>query len=332
MAKKWKNFSSRLVKIIKQSKRIVIGTHIDPDSDGICAALSTAALVKHYKKTKPLLYCHSPVPSKHNFLLKGCRFHNKLPDFDLLIAVDSTDLARVIPLQEQKKTDFSKKSIINIDHHKSNTRFGNLTYVDENASSACEIIYRLFNRLRIRLTRPVAEILYSGLYIETGGFVYPNTTKEALNTAAELVKTGVQPSPLVKRLHARTIQGTKLLSAALNTIEIKKGVGYMYVTQAMLKRHHADMMDSEHFISFLQAIKGVRIAVFLREEKDGTRISLRSDGAIDVNEVAKKFGGGGHRLAAGTRIETGIRAAKRKIARAILAAIKRHSGLIHSGI
>jgi phosphoesterase RecJ-like protein len=127
----------------------------------------------------------------------------------------------------------------------------------------------------------------------------------------------------VKKLNAKTLSGTLLLSKVLNTIEIKNGVGVMYLTQDMLKRNRAKMPDSENFVSFLQAIKNVRVSFFLREEREGTRISLRSDGVIDVDKLARKYGGGGHRLAAGIKIKKNINSAKQDILRAILKEIKK---------
>jgi phosphoesterase RecJ-like protein len=126
-------------------------------------------------------------------------------------------------------------------------------------------------------------------------------------------------------MNAKTLGGTKLLTKVLETIEVKDGVAIMYLHQDMLKRSSAEMSDSENFISFLQAIKGVRVSMFLREEKDGTRVSLRSDGIIDVDKLARQYGGGGHRLAAGLRLSKNVHATKREILKAILQTIKKQS-------
>jgi phosphoesterase RecJ-like protein len=320
MNKKWKNFLSSSVRTIKKNDHILIGTHIDPDSDGICAALSCAALVEHFTGTKPLLYCPSVVPSKHSFLMDGRAFLNRLPSFDLLITVDSAGIDRVIPEDRLKKIPWKHKTIINIDHHRSNDGFGDINYVDEKASSACEIMYRMFQDLKVPISLWTAGIIYSGIYIETGGFAYPNTTNSVFAVVSDLVSRGVRPSTLVKKLHGRTLQGTRLLSAVLDTIRIKNGIGVMHLSRAMLAKTAARMSDSEHFLSFLQAITNVHVSVFLREEKHGTRVSLRSDGLADVNEVARRFGGGGHRMAAGMRMPQKMAAARKMV----LAEINRH--------
>ncbi|UCD06481.1 MAG: bifunctional oligoribonuclease/PAP phosphatase NrnA [candidate division WOR-3 bacterium] len=314
---------TKLVRIIKSSKRIVIATHRDPDGDGIAAALASAYLVKHYRRKEPVLFCHSRIPAKYQFLLGNLKFTRKAPDFDLLIAVDSAGISRIFP--EITEQDLKDKTIINIDHHRSNNSFGTLRIIDQTASSACEIIYFIFKRLKIKVSKSLAEIFYCGIYNETGGFVYANTTKESLQIASELVGLGVRPDLLVKKLNAKTLGGTALLTKVLSTIEVKDGVAMMYLFQDMLERSSAEMSDSENFISFLEAIRGVRVSMFLREEKGGTRISLRSDGVIDVDQLARRYGGGGHRLAAGLRLQKTIPEAKKEILTAILREIKEHS-------
>jgi len=316
----------KLVKIIKNNRRIAIATHIDPDCDGISAVLACAHLVKHYKPQKPILFCDSPIPTKYNLLLRRWKFTKKISDFDLLIVVDSAGISRVLPdLGDNMLAKLKSQMIVNIDHHRSNDSFGQLQIIDEHASSTCEMIYEIFRKLRIKIDQLLAEIFYCGIYSETGGFAYPNTTNKVFKIASDLVRLGIKPSSLVKKLNAKTLGGTLLLSKVLNTIEIKDGVGIMYLTQNMLKRSRAEMPDSENFISFLQAIKAVRVSFFLREEKGGTRISLRSDGIVDVDKLAAKYGGGGHRLAAGIKVKKDLNAAKQEILSDILKELKRRA-------
>jgi phosphoesterase RecJ-like protein len=324
MARKLINYLKKLIKIIKKSKRIVVATHIDPDGDGISAALSCGYLVKYYKRKRPQLFCHSKIPSKYRFILGNWQFVRKLPELDLFIAVDSAGISRIFPDPKYvKSAGLDKKFIVNIDHHKSNDAFGELKIVKEDVSSACEIIYDIFKKLKVKINKSLAEIFYCGIYSETGGFVYPNTTKESLSIASELIALGVEPGPITKKLNAKTLSGTLLLSNVLKTIEIKGSVGVMYLTQDMLRRNRAKMTDSEHFVSFLQAISDVRVSLFLREEKNSTRVSLRSDGIIDVDKLAQRYGGGGHRLAAGIRTKQDIATVKRKIFRAIIKELKK---------
>jgi phosphoesterase RecJ-like protein len=312
------NYLKRLVQIIKKHRRIVVATHIDPDADGISAALSCGYLVKHYKQRRPKFFCHSHIPGKYGFVLGNWMFTRQLPEFDLLIAVDSAGISRIFPDPDYLGPGvLESKCIVNIDHHKSNDAFGTLRIVKEDVSSACEIIYTIFKDLGIKIRKPLAEIFYCGIYSETGGFVYPNTTQESLTMASELVGLGVEPGSISKKLNAKTLSGTLLLSEVLKTIDIADSVGVMHLTRNMLKKCNAKMADSEHFVSFLQAIHNVRVSFFLREEKKGTRASLRSDGIIDVDKLAARFGGGGHRLAAGVRVKMSIQVAKKELLLAI---------------
>jgi phosphoesterase RecJ-like protein len=313
----------KLIRIIKDNRRIVIGTHFDPDGDAICSSLAFAHLVRHYHRRRPVLFCRSPIPGRFRFLLQDWRFTNRLPPFDLLVLIDSAGISRVFPDYGEHTGHYPSDKIVNIDHHKSNELFGAVKIVDENASSACEIVYRLYKKLGLGISRSRAEIFYAGVYAETGGFQYPNTTPAALRVAADLIAIGVDPGRIAKRLNAKTLAGTRLLSRVLNTIEIQRGVGTMILTQRMLKDSRAVMGDSENFVSFLQAINGVRISVFLREEKDCTRLSLRSDGIADVDKITHSFGGGGHRLAAGVRMKESYPVAKKLILRAIFRELKK---------
>jgi phosphoesterase RecJ-like protein len=312
------SYLKKLVQIIKKSKRTAIATHIDPDADGISAALSCGHLVQHFTHRRPQLYCHSPIPGKYAFVLGEWKFTRKLPEFDLFIAVDSAGISRIFPDdREAINKILDSKEIINIDHHKSNDSFGTLKIVREDVSSACEIIYAIYRDLGIKIGKHLAEIFYCGIFSETGGFVYPNTTKDTLSIASELIAAGVEPGPISKKLNAKSLSGTLLLSEVLKTIEIDDSVGIMHLTQDMLKKCNAKITDSEHFVSFLQAIDDVRISIFLREEENGTRVSLRSDGIIDVDKLASRFGGGGHRLAAGVRVKMSLDNAKKELLHAV---------------
>jgi phosphoesterase RecJ-like protein len=319
-------YLSKLINTIKKSKKTVIATHFDPDADGICAALSSAYLVQYYNRRTPVLFCHSNIPSKYAFLLGKYRFTKRLPVFDLMIAVDSADISRIFPgRQHITEARLKNSSIINIDHHKSNTSFGDVRIVQASVSSACEIIYSIFRRLGVPMNGKLADVFYCGIYSETGGFVYPNTTKESLAIAAELIAHGVEPGPIAKKLNAKTHAGTLLLSEVLKTIRVHRSVGVMMLTRRMLRKSRARMDDSEHFVSFLQAIDTVRVSVFLREEKNGTRVSLRSDGIVDVDRLAARFGGGGHRLAAGVRLPQDIESARDAILGALYRELRKRT-------
>lgn len=323
MLRKLKSFSTSLKKTVAASKRIVVATHVDPDGDGVCAALAGASLIAKCGGRVAGLYCPSLVPQKYSFLMAGRKFTRRPPPHDLLVAVDSAGLDRIFPHGRPGTGRRPPPPIINIDHHRSNTRFGSLNYVDTRASSACEIVYRLFGTLRVKVSPADARVLFGGLFVETGGFAYANTTRPAMNMAAELVNIGITPAPIVKKLQVRTLSATRLLSAVLATIEVSDGIGTMELTLDMLRGTGAQPSDSEHFISFLQATSGVRVSLFFREGKSATRVSLRSDGSVDADRIARRFGGGGHRVASGVRLARGLNATKRLLLAAVKKALRR---------
>ena len=145
----------KLVTTITNSKKIVVATHRDPDGDGIAAALACAHLIKYYKHRKPVLFCHSKIPLKYQFLLRKWQFTRKVGDFDLLVAVDSAGISRIFPRINEKK--LKDKAIINIDHHRSNTAFGRWNYIDPEACACAEQVYSVIQELGVRLTTEEAE-------------------------------------------------------------------------------------------------------------------------------------------------------------------------------
>ncbi len=246
-----------------------------------------------------------------------------LPACDLLIVVDSASLDRILCASGRRHE--LPAEIVNIDHHKSNTLFGTMNYNDERASSSCEIIYDITRILKVKLSPTAARTLYTGLYSETGGFAYANTTSRTLQVAAELMCYPIKLDWLVRQINAKTLTGTRLLGEVLATIKIEDGVGTMYVTKKMIDRCRARMSDTENFVSFLAAINEVRVAIFLREQDDSTRVSLRSNCRIDVDRIARQFGGGGHRLAAGAKVRVPLRKLLKAVSTVIREHMKKHS-------
>ena len=306
-------FWTRLRRLIQGSKKILIATHLDPDGDAVCSALALAHVFRRWRR-KPQLYCVNDIPDRYSFLAGVDDFRTAYDRYDLLVIVDTAKIKRVAH-------DFSPlgERIINIDHHKSNEGFGILKVIDPRASSSCELIYKLLSANRFRIDRHLAEILYSGLFAETGGFTYANTTPEAVKTAYELIRLGARPYRVAKHITARTEAALKLLGLVLHSLRVDDGIAVSCLTKEMLRQSGARSTDSENFVSLMLTMEGVKVALFIREADDSKlKISLRSDGRVDVDKIAAQFGGGGHRTAAGLRtsrsraeIEAGLVAAIR---------------------
>jgi phosphoesterase RecJ-like protein len=198
------------------------------------------------------------------------------------------------------------RAIINIDHHHDNTRFGTLNLVDEGASSTAEIIFDLARELGIELTPEIALALYVGLVTDTGRFMYESTTPRTHRVAAELIAAGVDVDDTYRRLYERVpMEKLRLVERALGAAESHAGGALVmsYVTSDDYAASGASEVHTEGIIDYLRSIEGARVAALVRDKRDGPqprKVSLRSvDGAIDVSEIAREKGGGGHARAAG---------------------------------
>ncbi len=305
-----------LKKLIQDSSKILIVTHLDPDGDAVCSLLAFNLFVRSFNKI-PQLFCADEIPERYYFL-HGCRSIRRTftEPYDLLIVLDTARLKRITD-------DFFPRhnQIINIDHHKSNDYFGKLNIIEPRASSTCEIIYRLFKKNYFPINRVLAEILYSGIFAETGGFTYANTTPVAFEVASELVKKGISPFRIAQHLMSRSEAGFKLLGLVLGTLKVRDGLGTIHLTRKMLKATKAKLNESENFVSLILTVRGVNVAVFIRESEDGRlKVSLRSDGTTDVDRIARHFGGGGHKTAAGFRTSKSLAQIEREIYKTIAVA------------
>ena len=197
--------------------------------------------------------------------------------------------------------------ILNIDHHHDNTRFGSVNLVDVEASSTAEIVFELAGILGVDLTPEIASALYVGLVTDTGKFMYENTDERTHRMAAALLEAGVKVNDIYRRLYEHApIEKLKLLAVALDKIEVHQGgaLAVTYISAADYEATGASEVLTEGVIDHVRTIDGTLVAATVRDLAAGARsarkVSLRStDGSVDVSEIARKQGGGGHRRAAG---------------------------------
>lgn len=292
----------RLLKLLKTNKRFLLVSHIDPDGDVLCAILAFDWLLKKWGK-KTWLFSKGPLPSRYHFLpgVKRIRFSiNKNFRPQVLIVLDTPSLARTgLRL-------LNNIPIVNIDHHPSNLRFGTYNWVDDRVSSTSELLYQLINKAKVKIDRRLAFTIYTGIYAETGGFSYPNTMPATLLTCARLLNFRFRPDTVSSNLNATSPDNLRLLSRVLATLEMRNGIAAIHLSRAMRKSFtvNREDLDPDNFIRFPMMVRGVKVAIFLREEKKNlTRVSLRSHGEVDVDRLAQGLGGGGHRTAAGIKLK-----------------------------
>ena len=296
--------------------KILITTHKNPDGDAVGSSLGWFNFLKKLGKNVKVIYRDS-IPYFFDFL-PGIEEVESCPEikeeFDWVIITDVSDPQRTgferIP---------AKRSIV-IDHHVTAKPFTDYSIVEPEISSTCELSYYLMELINPNLIDyRVALPIYTGIVTDTGGFSYSNTSVETHLTAAKLMERGVDPYFVVKNLFERNrINRFKLLEKVLKTLSfaVNDKVAHITLRQRFLEETGAYPEESEGFINYPRSIAGVEVAVFFKEydaENKKWKVSLRSKGKVNVAEVAQKFGGGGHKMAAGYEVEGDLEEIKREL-------------------
>jgi phosphoesterase RecJ-like protein len=246
---------------------------------------------------------------------------------EVVVVVDSSNLERV---GGRESLLLEQRPIINIDHHRSNTRFGSWNYVEPEACACAEQVYGILQEMGLRLTREEAAGLYVGLLTDTGAFRFPNTTARCLRIAAELVECGISAAALARKVFwEKTPESTHLLGMVLSSLEILHDgqVASMVVSQEMSRRAGASASDSDGFASYTKVISGVKVGLLFRQvDGNGVRVSLRSDAGVDVERVARLFGGGGHPTSAGCVVEGGLDEVRQRVVGEVVRLLEQTSG------
>jgi phosphoesterase RecJ-like protein len=245
-------------------------------------------------------------------------------DFDVAIALDTAVFNRLGSCLDSVG---NVKLWINIDHHVSNPRYGDLTYIDATAPATGEILYELFRGENLPFTYEMADSLFVAISTDTGSFQYPSTTARTYEIGAELVKAGANVGDLSQKIYeSYPRRRIELLRELLNMLKFSCDgiVASFSLTMAAAKKVGAKPEDNEGLIDHIRAIEGVAVAVFFEELPDGkVRVSMRSKTPrYDVCKICALYGGGGHTLAAGARIAGDLASVETKVLQAICDEIK----------
>lgn len=311
----------RIIEGIRENKTFCIVGHIRPDGDCVGSQLGLALALKAEGK-KVTVWNEDEMPEKYAFLdpdrlLQKPKAGQK---FDCVIATDCASFER---LGSVGSCVSDRKLFINIDHHASNTRYGDLNWVSPREPSSGELIYRLLKCAKWPITPQISDCLFTAVSTDTGSFQYPSTRPGTFHVGAELVTRGANLAKICDEVYqSYPLSRARLLKHVYSNFKLTHHdkVAYFWLKKADFARSGAESEDTEGLIDHIRAIAPVVIAcVFEEVEPELTRISLRSkDEKINVNEIAALFGGGGHRAAAGARIPGKPLAVQRKV----LAAIK----------
>jgi phosphoesterase RecJ-like protein len=293
---------------LRGNERFLVTSHENPDGDALGSLLGAhLVLTALGKDSLMVLTGQAPLPAEYRFLRLVERGLLREPPADqadrVLLAVDCANETRIADPSLLEKAPLS----INVDHHHDNTVFADVNIVDAAASSTGEMLADVVHGLELPFTQEIAEALYVALVTDTGRFQYTNTTPKALRLAAELVEAGADVHKVFQGVY-ETVQFAKLklLARALDRAQVFDG-GRIVVSY-LLRNDFADVGAeepySEGIIDYLRAVEGAQLAALIREPpRDGSparKVSLRSSvDELDVSAVARTFGGGGHRQAAG---------------------------------
>jgi phosphoesterase RecJ-like protein len=293
---------------VRGARDIVVTTHINPDGDGIGSGLALAHAFLAMGKSVRFL-CPSAVASLYRFLprfemirpLTDAAAASE-PATELMISCDAGDLERIGSCARLRRT-----TLVNLDHHITNTRFGDINLVDESGESSGVVVERLLRQLGVKPDRTIAECLYTTIVFDTGRFMHSNTTAHTFRWTAELLETGIDAAEINRRLtYTKTAKDLAIQKLGIEHLRVDADERLAGI---VLTRSAIDAVgepeDWGDLVEIPRSLLGNQVAYLIRENKDraGARVSLRSNPPYEVGAVAQAFGGGGHAQAAGCTVK-----------------------------
>jgi len=315
----------RILEVIREHQTFCIVGHMRPDGDCIGSQLGLALALRAEGK-KVTVWNHDAIPQKYKFLPNTDDFEKprRGEKFDCVIATDCASFERLGKVGE---CIGERKAFINIDHHVSNTRYADVNWVSPREPSCGELIYRLLKVARWPITKPIADLLFTAVSTDTGSFQYATTRPGTFHTGAELVTRGANLAKICDEVYqSYPLSRARLLKHVYSKFRLADNdrIAWFWLKQKDFNRTGAESDDTEGLIDHIRAIEPVVVAcVFEELEPEMTRISLRSkNAAVNVSEICKQFGGGGHPAAAGARIPGTPLSTQRKVIAAVKKALK----------
>lgn len=306
----------KIIENIENNQNFLITAHVRLDGDALGSELGLYHLISNMGKTA-VIYNQDPTPGNYRFLPGVDKVIHTLeaPErFDAVFVLDCSDLERV---GNEALRIGAMKQIINIDHHISNDGFCTIKLIDSHASSTGELICRLIRQMGADLTKEMATNLYTAILTDTGGFRYGNTTKDALIMAGLMIEGGADPQWISQNVYENNPQSKiRLLSKVLQTLTFSENgtVGSLVVFQRDLNETGALPEHTDGFVDLPRTVEGTKISILYSEMSENLfKVSLRSKNHVDIERVARAFGGGGHINAAACRMEGNIETVKRRM-------------------
>jgi len=306
---------------LREHQRFAVLSHVRPDGDALGSQLALALSLQQLGKDVTV-WNEDGLLEKYDFLPGGERLTRppgEPQDFDVAVALDTATQTRLGTAGEAVR---HAKTWINIDHHPSNPGYGDLVYIDPTSPATGQILFELIQSQQFPMDPAIAENLFVAISTDTGSFQYPNTTARTFEIGAELLRGGVdvgRVSQLIYESYPR--RRTELLRELLGTMRFEANgqIACFSLSLKVAAELGVKPEDNEGLIDHLRAIQGVIVAIFFEELVEGkVRVSMRSKNErVDVSAICQKFGGGGHKLAAGARVRGALAEVEQRILQAI---------------
>ncbi|WP_350345001.1 bifunctional oligoribonuclease/PAP phosphatase NrnA [Proteinivorax tanatarense] len=295
-----KDSLNTLINQLNKSSKFSLVAHPGPDGDSIGSIIALGLGLRFLGKTVSM-YCTDTLPEQFKFIEETSLISlGKPSDLDsCIIALDCSDEKR---LTDQGVEISAFTMSINIDHHPKNTCFADINYCDDSKVATAELIFEILKTLKVPITQPIANTLYLGIVTDSGFFSYENTSSDTHAIASELLESGVNPSVFKQNLEKKSISHYKVLSYFLNNIKlyINNRVAVLVAEKNDLLVHGlSDFQQIDDLVEYLRNIDGVEVAILIKCEPELLKFSFRSTSTLDVGEICRDFGGGGHKKAAG---------------------------------
>ena len=308
-----------LAALLAPGRRVALTTHVNADGDGVGSEVALWHLLRarglHAAITKP-----TPIPERFHFLLpdgadRSDHAMREVEAADVVVVLDISDLGR---LGDLARAITASHAVVCIDHHVSRGSLpGGPRLVAPEAAATAELVFDFASAVGWPLSPEAARALYVGILTDTGAFRFANTSPRALRVAGALLERGVDPESIYESVYAGAPEGRiRLMTEVLGTLVVERDPGLAWVTVPpdALQRHHATADDLDGIVEYPRTIAGVRLALLFRQIANGrVKVSFRSLGDVDVAALAHRFGGGGHKKAAGASLEGSLADAQQRV-------------------
>lgn len=307
---------------INKAETIVILTHENPDGDAMGTSLALYSALKQMGKKPDIIIPEHP--RNFNFLpgIGEIKRETDVEKYDLAIAVDCATIKMMNGFVRYFE---DAKVRVSIDHHSTNTMFGDINYVSPDAPACAQILLVVLEYFKVEITQEIGTCILTGIITDTGGFKYSGVTAETFEFVAWLLNKGINVSKIYRKaLQIKTKSNFELGRIAADRLEFLEDgkVAYTYITLEDIQRVNAESGDQEGIVETGRDIEGVEVSIFIRETDKGCKISMRSNEYVNVSDLCLLLGGGGHTHAAGASMQCTIEQAKEKILMQLKAVLK----------